>query len=167
MNRKKGAAAAAVAIVQDSSKAARVEQERARLMGLFAGADANKLDFIQEQVKQLAWNGITIVELQAEIDEKGPVLPFDNGGNQRGYQANPACKTLKDFQTLYNAQFKALLPVLPEKSDKVDPFAAFRPLSPEEEAAEEAREEARQKRIRNEIAAAQKKLEAERAKHGQ
>lgn len=165
MSRKASAPAALVTIQDD--KAARVETARGRIMALFDGADQNKTDFIRDHVQQLAWLGVTIIELQAEIDENGPVLPFDNGGCQKGYQANPACKTLKDFQTLYNAQFKALLPVLPEKSDKVDPFAAFRPLSPEEEAAEEAREEARQKQIRNEIAAAQKKLEAERAKHGQ
>ena len=130
---------AAVAAVQDPDKAAKVEQERARLMDLFAGADANKLDFIREQVKQLAWNGITIVELQAEIDEKGPVLPFDNGGNQRGYQANPACKTLKDFQTLYNAQFKALLAVLPEKP-QTSGFDAFRKEFDITETAEEREE---------------------------
>lgn len=115
MNKKKGATAAEVAIVQDSGKAARVEQERARLMELFTGADANKLDFIRDHVQQLAWLGITIIDLQSDIDEKGPVLPFINGETQKGWQANPACKTLKDFQTLYNAQFKALLAVLPEK----------------------------------------------------
>lgn len=113
MSRK--ANAATVAIVQDPGKAVRVEQERARLMDLFAGADSNKMDFIRDAVQQVAWLGISILELQSQIDEKGPVLPFDNGGNQKGYQANPACKTLKDFQTLYNTQFRALLSILPDK----------------------------------------------------
>ena len=109
----------------DPNKSKQVEKECARLMELFVGADENKLDFVRDHVQQLAWLGITILELQKEIDQRGTVLPFDNGGNQKGYQANPACKTLKDFQTLYNTQFRALLPVLPEKPsgfNKLDDF---------------------------------------------
>ena len=106
---------AAAALAAEPGKAERVEQERARLMDLFTGADPNKTGFIRDAVQQVAWLGFTILELQAQIDEKGPVLPFDNGGNQKGYQANPACKTLKDFQTLYNTQFRALLSILPDK----------------------------------------------------
>ena len=123
MSRKTGAVA--VVLTADPGKAERVEQERARLMDLFAGADDNKLDFIRDAVQQVAWLGITIQELQSDIDEKGPVLPFDNGGNQKGYQANPAAKVLKDVQALYNTQFRALLPVLPDKPSGPDKLEEF------------------------------------------
>ena len=113
MARSKTVVMAAVAV--DPGKAARVEQERTRLMELFAGADQNKLDFIRDHVQQLAWLGITILELQADVDERGPVVPYKNGQTQEGLQANPACKILKDYQQLYNTQFRALLPVLPDK----------------------------------------------------
>ncbi len=99
----------------DPVKAAKVEQERTRFMELFANADENKLDFIRDHVQQLAWLGITIQELQADVDERGPVVSFQNGKDQTGLQANPACKILKDYQQLYNTQFRALLPILPEK----------------------------------------------------
>ncbi len=125
MSRK--SAAAAAARIMEPGKAKRVEKERARLMELFIGADPNKLDFIRDAVQQVAWLGITILELQSEIDEKGPVLPFQNGQNQNGLQANPACKTLKDFQTLYNTQFRALLPVVPEGGRRgLDKLTKFR-----------------------------------------
>lgn len=116
---------AAAALVADPGKAARVEKERARLMDLFACADANKLDFIRDHVQQLAWLGITILELQSDVDKRGPVVPFQNGREQTGLQANPACKILKDYQQLYNTQFRALLPVLPEKPRKHGKFADF------------------------------------------
>lgn len=109
----------------ESGKNEKVEKERARLMELFNNADENKLDFIRDAVQQVAWLGVTIMELQAEIDKNGPVVPFQNGRNQSGLQANPACKTLKDFQTLYNTQFRALLPVLPEKIDNAGKLAEF------------------------------------------
>lgn len=122
---KRNASASAAALNVDPGKTARVEQERARLMGLFAGADENKLDFIRDAVQQVAWLGITILELQSDIDEKGPVLPFQNGQTQKGLQANPACKMLIDCQKLYNTQFRALLPVLPEKVTGPGKLAAF------------------------------------------
>lgn len=105
----------AAALSADPGKATRVEQERARLMELFDGADPNKLDFIRDAVQQLAWLGITIQELQADIDERGPVVPYQNGRDQCGLQANPACKILKDNQQLSNTLFRALLPVLPNR----------------------------------------------------
>lgn len=99
----------------DQGKTERVRAEQARLMELFTGADPNKLDFIRDAVSQLAWLGITIIELQTEIDERGPVVPYQNGRDQTGLQANPACKILKDYQQLYNTLFRALLPVLPDR----------------------------------------------------
>ena len=114
----------AAAMEMEPGKAERVEQERARLLELFAGADPNRLDFIRETVKQLAWLAVSIQDLQAEVDEKGAVLPFMNGKNQTGFQANPACKLLIDYEKLHNTAFRALMPVLPEKprSSKLDEF---------------------------------------------
>ena len=168
MNRKTSAAAAALA---DPGKAARVEQERARIMELFAGADLNKLDFIRDAVQQVAWLGITILELQAQIDETGPVVPYQNGKGQSGLQQNPACKILKDYQQLYNTQFRALLPVLPDKPQTTS-LEMLRmefepePQTPEEIEAEERAEEERRKKIDAEIAAAQKQLDERRAQFG-
>lgn len=112
---KQNASAAAAVLNADPGKAALVEQERARLMELFATADPNKLDFIRDAVQQLAWLNVSIQELQRDIDEIGPVVPYQNGREQSGLQANPSCKLLTDFQKLSNTTFRALLPVLPEK----------------------------------------------------
>ena len=115
---------AAAALNADPGKAGRVEKERARLMELFTGADENKLDFIRDTVNQLSWLAVSILDLQAEVDEKGPVIPYKNGQNQEGLQANPACKLLIDFEKLYNTAFRALLPLVPEKPGR-DELAEF------------------------------------------
>ena len=126
----------------DPLKKRHVRKEQARLMLLFDGADGNKMDFIRDTVNQLAWLGVTIQELQVQIDAKGVVLPYQNGENQSGYQVNPACKLLKDYQQVYNTQFRALLPLVPEKPSDYDSLDEFRiePLTPEEVAADEERE---------------------------
>lgn len=113
-------------VAADPGKADRVRAERERLMELFAGADENKIAFIRDAVQQVAWLGVSIHELQSEIDKRGSVVHYQNGQNQSGLQANPACKTLKDFQTLYNAQFRALLSVLPDKPAGMNKLEAFR-----------------------------------------
>lgn len=138
MNRK--ASTPAAALNADSGKTAGVEQERARLMELFAGADPNKLDFIRDAVQQLAWLSVTIQELQAEIDERGAVVPYQNGRDQYGLQANPACKILKDHQQLHNTLFRALLPVLPDKPKRnaLDELRQFTSEPMTEEEQEEA-----------------------------
>ncbi len=111
--------------IADPGKAAAVEQERARLMELFATANPNKLDFIRDAVQQLAWLNISIQELQRDIDEIGPVVPYQNGREQSGLQANPSCKLLTDFQKLSNTTFRALLPVLPDKPARHGKLAAL------------------------------------------
>ena len=158
---------AAAAVAADPGKAARVEQERARLMELFTGADSNKMDFIRNQVQQLAWLNISISDLQAETDAAGAVVQYDNGGNQRGLQANPACKLLIEYEKLSNTIFRALLPLVPEKVNE-DDFLNYESWqkTPEEIEEEYQAEEERRKRINAEIAAAQKQLEESRAKNG-
>lgn len=114
-------------VAADPGKAARVEQERARLMELFTGADENKLDFIRSQVQQLAWLNVSIADLQAETDAAGAVVQYNNGGNQRGLQTNPACKLLIEYGKQSNTIFRALLPLVPDKIIPFDDFAEFRP----------------------------------------
>lgn len=164
----------AVNVLMDPGKAARVEQERTRIMELFTDADPNKLDFIRDAVLQLSWLGITILELQAEIDQRGPVVPYRNGRDQTGLQANPACKTLKDFQTLYNTQFRALLPVLPEKQRKGSKLEMLRSQQelidslfeddedPEEKAEREREYEERQKKAQEDFQRAVEQQRRER-----
>lgn len=119
------------------TKDERVAAEEQRLMALFAGADENKLDFIRNHVQQLAWVNVSILDLQAEVDSAGAVVPFQNGRNQSGLQQNPACKLLIDYQKLSNTSFRALLPVLPEKpkSNALDELRQFNsePMTKEEQ----------------------------------
>ena len=114
----------AVVLTPEQLKAQRVQAERTRLMELFTGADVNKLDFIRDTVQQLAWLSVSIQDLQTEIDDAGTVIPYQNGQTQKGLQANPACKLLIEYQKLYNTQFRALLPVVPEKAGP-DELKAF------------------------------------------
>ena len=108
---------------ETGNKDRRVCEELKRLSALFEKADGTKRAFIQKHVEQLAWLAVSIADLQKDIDENGPVVPYVNGRNQSGLQANPSCRLLIDYQKLYTAASKALLPVLPE--DQEDTYAEF------------------------------------------
>ena len=116
----------AAVLISDPDKAVRVEQERSRLMALFDGADPNKLDFIRDAVRQLAWLNISVQELQKDIDKRGPVLVYQNGQTQKGLQGNPSCKLMESYSKLANTVFRALLPVLPDKPRSLGKLEAFR-----------------------------------------
>ena len=125
-------------VAADPGKAASVEKERARLMELFTGADSNKMDFIRNHVQQLAWLNISISDLQAETDAAGAVVQYNNGGNQKGLQTNPACKLLIEYEKLSNTIFRALLPLVPEKAYNDDFLSDFKPDPMTEEEKEES-----------------------------
>lgn len=106
-------------------KEKRIEQENTRLLALFAGADQNKMDFVREQIRQLAFINVTISDLQQRISQDGTKEEYQNGGGQSGKHANPDLKTLIDLQKLAVSLLGKLLPLVPEKPSsfgKLDEF---------------------------------------------
>ena len=99
----------------DPNKAERVKDELQRVSDLFKDIDENKRNFVQRQIEQLAWLNISIMDLQARIDQFGTLVAYDNGGGQSGVRANPDLKTLNDYQKLATAITRTLNSVVPVK----------------------------------------------------
>ncbi len=95
----------------------KIRTENNRLMSLFEQANPNQLDFIRDQVQQLAFYNVSIAELQEKINKFGTLVTYDNGGGQSGIRTNPDVKTLTDYQKLSNAIVKNLLPLLPAQGE--------------------------------------------------
>ena len=95
-----------------------IEKEVSRLMKLFVDADPNKLDFIREQVKQLAFFNVSIAELHDKLNKWGTLIQYDNGGGQCGFKANPDVKTLTDYQKLTNSIVNVLLKIIPQSMSR-------------------------------------------------
>ena len=91
-----------------------IRAEETRLMDLFTDADPNKLDFIREQVKQLAFFNVSLKDLQEKINQWGTLIQYDNGGGQSGVKTNPDVKTLTDYQKLSNSIVNILIRIVPE-----------------------------------------------------
>ena len=101
-----------------ASRKRKIKAETNRLMALFAKADPDKLDFIRDQVKQLAFLNVGIAELHEKLNQFGTLVSYDNGGGQSGIRTNPDVKTLTDYQKLANTIVRNLLPILPAHGTK-------------------------------------------------
>ena len=100
-------------IPQDPEKLSRVQKELNRLNVIFKDVDANKRDFVQRHIAQLAWYNISIADLQDKVDQWGTLVAYDNGGGQSGIKPNPDVKTLLDYQKCCNTIIRTLLSMVP------------------------------------------------------
>ena len=100
---------------QDPEKIKRVQTELERLAELFRDVDENKRDFVQRHIEQLAWYNVSIIDLQAKVDQWGTLIEYNNGGNQTGVKPNPDLKTLMDIQKITNTIMRTLIPLVPNK----------------------------------------------------
>ncbi len=116
----------AVKLMQEPTKDELIREEELRLLDLFKEANPNKLDFVREQVKQLAFFNVSIKELQDKINQWGTLIQYDNGGGQTGVKPNPDVKTLTDYQKLTNGIFSKLLAILPDRHEDGGKLANFR-----------------------------------------
>lgn len=94
----------------------RINLEKEKLMTVFKEIDANKLEFVSNQIDDLAWLIVSCDELKEKINKTGTVIKYNNGGGQSGVKDNPDVKTLIAYQKNKIAITKQLIELVPVKS---------------------------------------------------
>lgn len=94
----------------------RINLEKEKLMTVFKEIDANKLDFVSNQIADLAWLIVSCDELKESINKNGTTIKYNNGGGQSGLKDNPDVKTLIAYQKNKIAITKQLIELVPVKS---------------------------------------------------
>ena len=94
----------------------RTQVEKNKLMAVFKEIDANKLEFVSNQIDDLAWLIVACDELKGKIDKEGAVIKYNNGGGQSGVKDNPNVKTLIAYQKNKISITKQLIELVPVKS---------------------------------------------------
>ena len=94
----------------------RIKEEKDKLMTVFKEIDANKLDFVSNQIEDLAWLIVACDELKEKINKTGTLIKYNNGGGQSGVKDNPDVKTLIAYQKNKIAITKQLIELVPVKS---------------------------------------------------
>ena len=105
-----------------AKKTTRVKKEKARLLEIFAGLDANKLKACSALIDRAAFITISLEDLEAELNENGWTETYTNGKNQEGVKKSAAAEAHISLTKNLNAIIKQLLELVPpaQKASRLD-----------------------------------------------
>lgn len=108
-------------IVAKATKTTRVNKEKKRLLAIFAGLDANKLDTCRALIERAAYITVSLQDLEEELDANGWTETYTNGANQCGVKKSAAAEVHISLTKNLNALMKQLLDLVPpaQKSSRL------------------------------------------------
>lgn len=96
-----------------SSKETRIKREKSRLLQVFAGIDANKLETCQALIDRAAFITVNLQDLEEHLNVDGWVEGYQNGRNQSGLKKSAAADVHISLTKNLNAIIKQLLELVP------------------------------------------------------
>lgn len=96
-----------------SKKINRIEQEKNRLLDIFADLDKNKLNTCAALIDRAAFITISLEDLEEQLNKTGWVEQYQNGENQMGMKKAAAADVHISLTKNLNAIFKLLLDLVP------------------------------------------------------
>ena len=96
-----------------AKKTTRIKKEKARLLDIFAGLDANKLKTCSALIDRAAFITVSLEDLEVELNEKGWTETYTNGRNQEGVKKSAAAEAHISLTKNLNAVIKQLLELVP------------------------------------------------------
>lgn len=99
-------------------KETRISREKKRLLNLFEGLDANKLQTCQSLIDRAAFITISLEDLEEQLNASGWVETYQNGENQSGLKKAAAADVHISLTKNLNAIVKQLLELVPPAQKK-------------------------------------------------
>jgi intergrase/recombinase len=111
----------------EKTKEERISKEFSRLKRLFTKMPDKTKKAVEKLIKNAAFMGITLEDLQEKINTDGPVSEYKNGENQFGTKKSPEVEIYNTMIKNYAAVIKQLTDLIPHEEDKpkVDEFDKF------------------------------------------
>ena len=105
----------------------RVAEEVKRLNGILEeyGVSENKRNALESIIENTAWMRVKLDDARDAVKTSSVVIPYDNGGGQKGLRENPIFKGYESLWKSYMAGMGKILDCLPseqaqEKADKAE-----------------------------------------------
>lgn len=99
-------------------KDGRISKEKKRLSGIFTKIEAKAKKAVSELISNAAFIGVTLQDLQEDINHDGTMTKYQNGENQWGTKKNPDIDTYNTMIKNYAAIIKQLTDLLPKEPPK-------------------------------------------------
>ncbi len=110
----RGSKAAGKGLIKpDLSKDKRIEEEYARMLGLFRTMPENELIFCDPLLQNAAFMKVTLEDLQWSINLNGVTDVYQNGANQSGTKASADLQAYNSLAKVYTALMDKLSKKLP------------------------------------------------------
>ena len=106
-------------------KETRIQREKARLLEIFQGLDANKLTACSTLIDRAAFITVSLEDLETELNATGWTETYTNGRNQEGVKKAAAAEAHISLTKNLNAIMKQLLDLVPpaQKASRLEALA--------------------------------------------
>lgn len=100
--------------------AKRVRYEKRKMLKIFENSETIQADLgtITPIIENVCWMKVKLDDAREDIGEDGLIVPYDNGGGQRGVRENPAFKAYEALWKSYSGGMATILDLLPEATAK-------------------------------------------------
>ena len=94
---------------------ARASEEKKRIIAILkdAGISKRRMDMLKPVIENVSWMRAKLDDSRELIKNSNIVMPYDNGGGQRGIRENPAFKGYESLWKAYMQGMNRILDTLP------------------------------------------------------
>ena len=102
----------------DSELKARATEEKKRIVAILkdAGISKRRMDMLKPVIENVSWMRAKLDDSRDLIKNSNIVVPYDNGGGQRGIRENPAFKGYESLWKAYMQGMNRILDTLPPEA---------------------------------------------------
>lgn len=99
----------------DSELKARADEEKKRIIDILveAGISKRRMNMLAPVIENVSWMRAKLDDSRDLIKNSNIVMPYDNGGGQRGIRENPAFKGYESLWKAYMQGMNRILDTLP------------------------------------------------------
>ena len=101
--------------MSDTDLKARASEEKKRIIAILkdAGISKRRMDMLKPVIENVSWMRAKLDDSRDLIKNSNIVMPYDNGGGQRGIRENPAFKGYESLWKAYMQGMNRILDTLP------------------------------------------------------
>lgn len=101
----------------EQNELVKAEVERLRLLLLDAGVSETRRAALESVIDNVAWIKVKLDKARDDVKTSSVVIPYDNGGGQKGLRENPL---FKGYESLFKSYMAGMVKILeyipPEKA---------------------------------------------------
>ena len=109
----------------------RADEEKNRIVGILkeAGISERRMQMLGPVIENVSWMKAKLDDSRTLIKNSNIVVPYDNGGGQKGIRENPAFRGYESLWKSYTQGMNRILDTLPEEEAKSLDYEDMKPQS--------------------------------------